>query len=287
MGKDAFRSVHHADPPGAVGGSSEEEPERAVRASNDITNEKSRIKECEEELQNRWEAIMALRDVVMKQREAIRSLKAERHDKEPTAPMEEIREETVSNTTSHSTLSGSDSTNTEESESAEIFDHTNSPPSSFDPSHRGEAVEEEVSAITYEEEESSIDSSDFLKMESEMQAVMESAKAQATSPVDTVISFKTSEASKQEQSTPSANGGIKGVIESIQEQASHVDAAIALDELQTTKNELRLVTGDLSDRNAEVEELKNQVKVLESQIATLELERDLHVSSILACERSI
>ena len=98
------------------------------------------------------------------------------------------------------------------------------------------------------------------------------------SPLDTVVSFETSKTPRQESTASVGNGGIEDVIESIQEQACHVDAAIALDTLQTTKNELQLVTNKLRNRSTEVGELKNQIKVLECQIATIELERDLHVS---------
>lgn len=298
MGRDVVRS-RHADPPGRLDspmGSIGEEPERAVHTSGESNDE--RIKECEEELQNRWEAIVALREVVMKQRAAIRSLEAEREDTEPTFPLQEIREETASKT---STLSGSDSGG-DEPKSTEEANRTSCPTVSyFDPSHQSNEEEEEMSAITCEDEESSMDSSDFLKMEYEMQIVIEAAKAQAqaASPVDTVISFeaaspvdsvisfeKLATSPKLEPSQPEAKDGIKCVVESIQEQASHVDAAIALDKLQTTKNELQTVTSNLRNRSAEVGELKNQVKALENQIATLELERDLHVS-LLRCENFV
>lgn len=282
MGRDPVRS-HHADPPGWVERPSEE-PEKRIHASNDETNETRIIKEYETELQNRREAIMALRDVVMRQREAIRSLKADRRNTEATYPLQEIRPEAVSGT---STLSGSDSSSTDicdESASTEEPGGTNSPPVSFDPSNQSEVtvqLQEEMSAITCEEHESSIDSSNFLKMQYEMQAVMEAAKAQASSPVDQMISFEKPKSFEEEMPPPpkAANGGIEEVIESIQEQASHVDAAIVLDKLQTTRNELQSVTSDLRNRNAEVVELKNQVKLLEGKIATLELERDLHVSN--------
>jgi hypothetical protein len=90
-----------------------------------------------------------------------------------------------------------------------------------------------------------------------------------------VVSF---EMLKPPLQQPVARDGINGAIESIQEQALHVDAAIALDQLQTTKNELLVVTNELQNRTTEVRELSNQLKVLQCQIATLELERDLHVS---------
>jgi hypothetical protein len=69
---------------------------------------------------------------------------------------------------------------------------------------------------------------------------------------------------------------INAVIESIREHASHVDAAIALDRLQTTKKELLTITNKLHNRTAEVRELKNQIRSLEAQLSTLELERDLY-----------
>jgi len=276
MDKARLRSVH-ADPPGRLdppADSNGEEPEREVHSNGEPNDE--RLKQYEVELQHRWEAIVALRDVVMKQRATIHSLKAERRGMEPTFPLEEIREEVISKT---STLSGSDSS--EESESIEEADRKSSPTVTFDPSHGDKDDEDEMSPITCEEEDSSIDSSDFLKMEYHKQVVLESAKAQAACPVDTVISFDMSKASVNEPREPVSTNGIKGAIESIQEQASHLDAAIALDRLQTAKNELESATIDLRNRTAEVGELKNQVKVLECQIATLELERDLHVSTVV------
>ena len=269
MGKQALRSSH-ADPPGRLDAPTDE-PERQVHANNEANE--TRIKECEEELRNRWEAIVALRDVVIKQRMTIHSLKAERQDAtEPTFPVGgNIRgAETISQT---STLSQSE--RSDEYDSFEEVTHNASPATSFDPSFYQDKQEEVMSAITCEAEES-IDSSDFFKMEHQMRDVIESVKEQAT-PTDDVIAFGTPKTSEHEL-RPESKGGIQSVIESIEEQASHVDVVIALDRLQTVKSELQSVTNELLNRNAEVGELQNQVKVLESKIATLELERDLHVS---------
>lgn len=282
MAKTSGRTKH-VDPPGwdSVRGPSEA-PEHRVRAtsndSHDDANE-ARIQECEEELENRREAIMALRDVVMKQRATIRSLQSERPASlPPTYPLQEIREEA-------SSLSDSTSG---ESNTSRFVDSKRSPPSSFDPSNGIEDFEEEedVSAITCDDEESTIDSNDFVKMESEIQAVMEAAKARPFSPLDSEISFE--QPSSIEPVPPpktsrkvTANDGITSVIEALQEQASHVDAVIALDNLQTTKNELQNVASELRHRNEEIDQLKSTVKVLENKISNLELERDLHVSGLL------
>lgn len=282
--KEVRRNIH-ADPPGRLDppvDMNDEEPEREVHKANDESN--ARIKACEEELQSRWEAIAALRDVVMKQRATIQSLKAEQHvGAESTFPHGDIREQTASKI---SKLSGSDSS--DESEFSEELEPTGTPNPvmGFEQIRQSQDEfdeDEEVSEITCEEQDTSIDSSNFLKMEYEMQVMLESLKEQAASPVvvsplDTVVSFETSKTPRQESTASVGNGGIEDVIESIQEQACHVDAAIALDTLQTTKNELQLVTNKLRNRSTEVGELKNQIKVLECQIATIELERDLHVS---------
>ena len=264
MNKDILRRNAHADPPGRhdpLEESNGEESEREVRANGKLNDAK--VRQYEIELQNRWEAIMALRDVVMKQRAAIQSLKSEREATERNIPLDEIREEAVSKA---STLSGSGST--------DYSEFAKKPKRMY----RHSECEDDISAITCEREGSSIDSSDFLKMEHEMQIVLEAAKAQAVSPANTMISFAKPDSSVKRPTEPAPKGGLKGAIASIQEQASHVDAAIALDQLQTTKNELESVTSDLHKRTAELGELKNQVRVLECQIATLELERDLHVS---------
>ena len=229
----------------------------------------ARIKACEEELESRREAIVMLRDVVMKQRATIHSLKAEQNGtgQISPSPRRHVPEQLVSE---NSAISGSNSTGG--SVSFEEDNPITSPAILFEQIRQSqEESEDEMSEITCDDE-SSIDSSNFLKMEYEMQAMIESLKEQALSPIvaspsDAVVSFET-------PFTPDINGAI----ESIQEQASHVDAAIALDKLQTTKNELLVVTNELQNRTNEVGELGNQIKVLQCQIATLELERDLHVS---------
>lgn len=259
MGKQALRSIQ-ADPPGRTD-SPTEEPERKAHANGEANQ---RIKECEKELHNQGEAIMALRDVVMKQRLTILSFKAERQDViEPPFPLGEIRREAMSKT---SMLSHSESS--DESESTEVATHNVSPVISFDPScHQSERAEA-MSAITCEADES-IHSTDSLEMEHQMREVLESVEEQAC-PFDAMIS----KASKRETSQD-----INDVIESIEEQVSHVVAVIALEKLQTTTNELQqMVSNELRERNVEVGELQNRVKVLEYHIATLELERDLHVS---------
>ena len=211
------------DPPGRLetrNAASNEGPEKEVHADDETT---VKIKKCEEELENRMEAILALRDVVMQQRKVIISLKSSRqHLGGPFVDTQRIKEEPASWASTIS--SGSES----------IDSSRPRPPSSFGLSH-GRTDDEVMSALTSEEDES-YDSSNVINVRSH----------------------------------------IKDVIESIREQALHVDAVIALDKLHTTKTELLTVSNDLKHRSAEVGELKNQLKSLKAQLATLELERDLY-----------
>lgn len=263
------RNNNHADPPGLdppiLDGDEEAEDETSAR-----------IQACEEELESRRKAIEVLRDVVMKQRATIQSLKAEQNSKGQISrsPRGNVREQLVSN----SATSGSSGTSG--SVSFQEDNLMTSPAIHFEQIRESQEESEDVMSEITCDDESSIDSGNFLQMKYEMQAMIESLKEQALSPIeaspfDAVVSF---EMLKPPLQQPVARDGINGAIESIQEQALHVDAAIALDQLQTTKNELLLLTNELQNRTAEVGELSNQLKVLQCQIATLELERDLHVS---------
>jgi chromosome segregation ATPase len=213
-----------ADPPGRLescSGVSNGEPEREAHADGEAN---VKIKEFEEELESRMEAIIALRDVVIQQREVISSLKANRQDLGgPFVDNRRIKEP-ASRASAHSS----------ESEFTDETDPMPINPFRFGLSH-GRTDDEMMSALTYEDNESH-DLSKVLKV----------------------------------------RGHIKDVIESIREQASHVDAAIALDKLQTTEKELLTVTNKLYRRTAEIGELKNQIRSLEVQLSTLELERDLY-----------
>jgi len=62
----------------------------------------------------------------------------------------------------------------------------------------------------------------------------------------------------------------------IQKEASKVDAIMAVDQLDTLKEELRTLRRQLNNRTAEVEELQALVHLKDSRIGTLELERDLY-----------
>lgn len=218
--KEGLRCIV-VDPPGRLESRNSASNEGLEREGHADDEANVKIKKCEEELENRMEAILALRDVVMQQRKVISSLKSSRQDLGGSfIDTRRINEEPASWASTIS--SGSESTNPRPR-----------PPSSFGPSH-DRTDDEVMSALTCEEDES-YDSSNVLKVRSH----------------------------------------IKDVVESIREQACHVDAVIALDKLHTTKSELLTITNDLKHRSAEVGELKNQIKSLGAQLATLELERDL------------
>jgi peptidoglycan hydrolase CwlO-like protein len=212
---------------------SNEEPEKEAQADVEAH---VKIKECEEELESRMEAIMALRDVVLQQREVISSLKANRLGLGvPFVDTWRIEAKPASRAR----------TSSSESKSTDEIDLMPRTPFSFDLLH-DRTDDEMMSALTCEEDESH-ESSDVFKV----------------------------------------RGHINDVIESIREQASHVDAAIALDELQTTKKELLTATNNLHHRTAEVGELKNQIRSLEVQLSTLELERDLYQADAARSEADL
>jgi len=73
----------------------------------------------------------------------------------------------------------------------------------------------------------------------------------------------------------SINRAFHDSIKAIQEEASRVDAIMAIDQVDTLKQEVRAVKRELKDRSAEVEELRALVDLKDDRLATLELERDL------------
>ena len=230
MKEIVLRSVL-SDPPGRLESLlASEEPEREVYADGETI--RKIMKECEQELRHRMEAITALKELVEQQRKVISSLKSQRQEtmfdslQLPTlSQLDEARNETTSRAKSLSQSSGSD-------DSEFSKDQEPIPGHAFSLSPSDEDV---MSALTYEEGES-IWSSEDMNME----------------------------------------GHIKDVIESIQEQATQVNAVIALDKLQTTKHELHVATKELRHRIAEVGELGYHIKSLEERMATVELERDLY-----------
>lgn len=64
-------------------------------------------------------------------------------------------------------------------------------------------------------------------------------------------------------------------IEKIREEASRVETAIALDQLDTLKNELESLRKDLTSRDSEIKGLKQTIQVKDKRLSTLQLERDL------------
>ena len=69
---------------------------------------------------------------------------------------------------------------------------------------------------------------------------------------------------------------VHGSIKAIKEEASRVDAVIALDQLDTMKEELENLRKELSGRDSEIKGLRTKIQVKDSKISTLELERQLH-----------
>lgn len=72
------------------------------------------------------------------------------------------------------------------------------------------------------------------------------------------------------------SSGIHASIEAIREEASRVDTVMALDQLDTLQQELNSVTKAMSNRTAEMKELRTLVQLKDDRVSTLELERDLY-----------
>mmetsp|Transcript_20735 Transcript_20735/g.57302 ORF Transcript_20735/g.57302 Transcript_20735/m.57302 type:complete len:582 (-) Transcript_20735:2077-3822(-) len=71
-------------------------------------------------------------------------------------------------------------------------------------------------------------------------------------------------------------------IEAIREEASRVDAAIALDKLDTMKDEMASLKKELNTRDFEIKGLRSMIQVKDSRLSTLELERDLYRADMTA-----
>ena len=74
----------------------------------------------------------------------------------------------------------------------------------------------------------------------------------------------------------SDQAGIHDSISAIREEASRTDAIMAVDRLDTLKQELTSLTRQLRCRSSELEELRALVQLKDHRLGNLELERDLH-----------
>jgi hypothetical protein len=71
-------------------------------------------------------------------------------------------------------------------------------------------------------------------------------------------------------------GSFHDSIVAIRKEASKLDAALALDQLDTLKEEIRTLHRELNNRTEEVEELRSLLDLKDDRLGTLELERDLY-----------
>lgn len=70
-------------------------------------------------------------------------------------------------------------------------------------------------------------------------------------------------------------------IEAIREEAAKIDTIMALDQLDTIKQELGSVKKILQARRMEVHELRDQLSLRDDLLSTLELERDLYKAEVV------
>lgn len=78
------------------------------------------------------------------------------------------------------------------------------------------------------------------------------------------------------RSSSSMDDTMMASIEAIREEASRVDTVIALDQLDSIKEELRSTKRRLVSKSIELAELRALIKVKDMRLGTLELERDLY-----------
>jgi predicted nuclease with TOPRIM domain len=74
----------------------------------------------------------------------------------------------------------------------------------------------------------------------------------------------------------SDRGGIRASIEAIRQEASRVDAIMALNKLDTLQQEQTSLTRAMENRTAEMDEMRALIRLKDDRLATLELERDLY-----------
>jgi hypothetical protein len=92
----------------------------------------------------------------------------------------------------------------------------------------------------------------------------------------------------------SDRGGIRASIEAIRQEASRVDAVMALNKLDTLQQEQNSLTRAMQNRTAEMDEMRALIRLKDDRLATLELERDLYKadaskmkSDLLTCSERI
>jgi hypothetical protein len=92
----------------------------------------------------------------------------------------------------------------------------------------------------------------------------------------------------------SDRGGIRASIEAIRQEASRVDAVMALNKLDTLQQEQNSLTRAMQNQTAEMDEMRALIRLKDDRMATLELERDLYKadanklkSDLLTCSERI
>jgi hypothetical protein len=92
----------------------------------------------------------------------------------------------------------------------------------------------------------------------------------------------------------SDRGGIRASIEAIRQEASRVDAVMALNKLDTLQQEQNSLTRAMENRAAEMDKMRALIRLKDDRMATLELERDLYKadaskmkSDLLTCSERI
>lgn len=92
----------------------------------------------------------------------------------------------------------------------------------------------------------------------------------------------------------SDRGGIRASIEAIRQEASRVDAVMALNKLDTLQQEQNSLTRAMQNRSAEMDEMRALIRLKDDRLATLELERNLYKadaskmkSDLLTCSERI
>jgi predicted nucleic acid-binding Zn-ribbon protein len=82
--------------------------------------------------------------------------------------------------------------------------------------------------------------------------------------------------SDDEDDSSDRGTGIRASIEAIRQEASKVDAVMALNKLDTLQEEQNSLTRAMKNRTAEMDEMRALIRLKDDRLATLELERDLY-----------